>query len=376
VTRIDDLIADLCPLGVERRRIGDVARVGTGSSDRKDASEGGKHPFYVRSKDVLRIDDYEFDEQAIVIPGEGGIGDIFHYVSGKYALHQRAYRISFTATDIDAKFAFYYFTAAFKAFILSRAVSATVTSIRKPMITDFRIPVPPLEVQREIVRVLDTFTDLETELEAELEARRHQYEHYRRTHLMFPETVRTIALGDVCKVFNGYPFKSEFFNSDGDGLPLIRIRDINTGFSATFYSGDYDERYVVNDGDILIGMDGDFRATRWLHGQALLNQRVCRLQDFSEDVDPTFVFFLVRRAIAKIQETTQASTVKHLSSKQLEALVIPVPPRAEQKNIAHTLDRFDALVNDLSIGLPAELKARRLQYEHYRDRLLTFPEAA
>ena len=174
MSRIDDLIAKHCPNGVKFFSIGDVAQVGTGSRDRKDASEGGAYPFYVRSKDVMRIDSYEFDEEAIVIPGEGGIGEIFHFVSGKYALHQRAYRISFRNLDIDTRFAYYYFSVHFKRFISKKAVSATVTSIRKPMIMDFRLPVPPLEVQGEIVRVLDQFTQLDAELEAELEARRHQ----------------------------------------------------------------------------------------------------------------------------------------------------------------------------------------------------------
>ena len=93
MSRIDELIAELCPEGVEFKSIGEIAAVGTGSSDRKDAKADGAFPFYVRSQDVFRIDKYEFDEEAILIPGEGGIGEIFHYVSGKYALHQRAYRI-------------------------------------------------------------------------------------------------------------------------------------------------------------------------------------------------------------------------------------------------------------------------------------------
>ena len=83
MSRIDDLIAEHCPNGVPFRRVGDVAQVGTGSSDRKEAVENGEYPFFVRSRDVLRSDRFEFDEEAILIPGEGGIGEIFHAVSGK-----------------------------------------------------------------------------------------------------------------------------------------------------------------------------------------------------------------------------------------------------------------------------------------------------
>ena len=118
MSRLDELIAELCPDGADYKFIRDLAVVGTGSSDRKEAVEDGIYPFYVRSKEILRSNKYLFDETAIVIPGEGGVGDIFHYVTGKYDLHQRAYRISFTDNNIDPKYAFYYFSNSFKKYIM------------------------------------------------------------------------------------------------------------------------------------------------------------------------------------------------------------------------------------------------------------------
>ena len=164
-----------------------LCEIGTGSTDRKNATKDGKYPFYVRSKDILKINHYEFDETAIIIPGEGGIGEIFHFVKGKYTLHQITYRIHFTTDNVETKFAYYYLSANFKSFIMKKAVSATVTSIRKPMIQDFKIPVPPLPVQNEIVRILDTFTELISELKAETAARQKQYEYYRDLLLTFEE---------------------------------------------------------------------------------------------------------------------------------------------------------------------------------------------
>jgi len=114
MNRIEQLLSEMCPDGVELRALGDVAEIGTGSSDRKDATESGIYPLYVRSKEILRIDTYEFDEEAIIIPGEGGVGDIFHYVNGKYALHQRAYRIHLLIDEVMTKFAYYYFSTEFK----------------------------------------------------------------------------------------------------------------------------------------------------------------------------------------------------------------------------------------------------------------------
>jgi type I restriction enzyme S subunit len=159
-------------------------------------------------------------------------------------------------------------------------------------------------------------------------------------------------------------------------MPLIRIRDVNTGFSSTYYSGEYDKRYLVDNGDIVIGMDGDFTAVRWSHGTALLNQRVCLLHSFTDKMLPGFMLYRVQDELDRIHRATQGSTVKHLSSRDLERSRIPVPPLDEQCRVVEILDTFSALVNDLSIGLPAELAARRKQYEYYRDRLLTFEEAA
>ncbi len=175
---IEKLIQEHCPDGVKYRELKEVAYIGTGSTNGNEATEKGKYPLFVRSKTVKMIDTYEFDEEAIIIPGEGGIGEIFHYVNGKYALHQRAYRINIFTEEILAKFIYYYMMANFKKFILQKAVNATVSSIRKPMIEKFTIPIIPLPIQQEIVNILEKFNQLEEELNAELEARRKQYNFY------------------------------------------------------------------------------------------------------------------------------------------------------------------------------------------------------
>ena len=168
MSTLEELIKQLCPNGVKYIELKQLSEIGTGKSNRQDALENGIYPFYVRSKDTLRINSFEFDEEAIIIPGEGGIGEIFHYVNGKYALHQRAYRIHVFSKKLNTKFLYYYMRQNFKQFIYMKAVNATVTSIRKPMIEQFKVPVPPKEVQCEIVRILDNFTELTAELTAEL----------------------------------------------------------------------------------------------------------------------------------------------------------------------------------------------------------------
>ncbi|MDK6285890.1 restriction endonuclease subunit S [Klebsiella pneumoniae] len=191
---------------VEWVALGSIADIGTGSSNRQDESDNGTYPFFVRSKNILKSDTFEFDEVAIVIPGEGGVGDIFHYVEGKYALHQRAYRISIQSNSLITKFVYHFMLSSFKQYILMKSVGATAISIRKPMLEGFQVPIPcpdqpekSLAIQSEIVRILDKFTALTAELTAELTMRKKQYNYYRDQLLSLEEDeIEWKALDDVC----------------------------------------------------------------------------------------------------------------------------------------------------------------------------------
>lgn len=387
MSRLDELIHDLCPQGVEFRRIKEIAQIGTGSSDRKDAVTDGKFPFYVRSKDVMSIDSYEFDEEAILIPGEGGIGEIFHFVTGKYALHQRAYRISFQTPTVNTRFAYYYFSAHFRSFILRKAVSATVTSIRKPMIADFRIAVPPLEVQCEIVRVLDGFSHLgaalDVELEAELKCRRRQYAAYRNSLVAAVEGPR-VSLGELGTFVRGRRFtKSDVVES---GIPSIHYGEIYTdyGVSASHAKRELNSELLARlrfaqPGDVIFAGVGETvidvgKAVAWLGaGPVAVHDDTF---SFTSTLNPKYVAYAVQTDDFHAQKANYVASgkIKRLSSAGLAKIGIPVPSIAEQARIVSVLDSFDALVTDLSIDLATEIAARRQQYRHYRDSLLTFED--
>ena len=389
MSKLNELMQSLCPDGVQYKKIKDIAEVGTGSSNGNEAQDDGDYPFFIRSQTVKHKNEWEYDEEAIIIPGEGGIGEIYHYINGKYAIHQRVYRIHFLDSEVSVKFAFHYFRSCFKEFIMRKAVSATVKSIRKPMIEDFIIPVPPLEVQSEIVRILDNFTELTAELTAELTDRKKQYNYYLDKLLSFEESdANWKSLGDMGEFTYGYAAKAK----DSGDARFIRITDINTNGKLIPTDAKFvdiieeNKRFVLKKNDLLMARTG---AT---YGKTMI---------FEEDYSAIFAGFLIKLSFDKkiinpkyywhfaqselfwwqANKLVSGGGQPQFNANAVREVKIPVPypedpdkSLEEQNRIVSILDRFDTLVNDISSGLPAEIEARQKQYEYYRDKLLTFKE--
>lgn len=151
----------------------------------------------------------------------------------------------------------------------------------------------------------------------------------------------TKALGDILEVQNGFAFKSALFSEGDEGMPLIRIRDLKNSATGVRYIGEYSQDHVVNAGDYLIGMDGDFEIHQWQGDPGLLNQRVCRLRRFSDEVRPDYVYYAIQEKLREIHANTAFVTVKHLSSKQIKAIEVPFPPLEKQHRIVNLLKRAD-----------------------------------
>lgn len=150
-----------------------------------------------------------------------------------------------------------------------------------------------------------------------------------------------MRLGDYIDVLSGYAFKSKQFNTEGEGIQVVRIRDVGKERSETYYEGEYKEDFILNNGDLLIGMDGDFRLAEWKGGKALLNQRVCKITVSSNDLYRNYLKRMLPRELKRIEDTTSFATVKHLSVKKINDIDLPLPPLEEQKKIAAILDAAD-----------------------------------
>jgi type I restriction enzyme S subunit len=378
VSRIDQLIAERCPRGVEFRTLGSLGRRNKGTSitaaQMKQLHVSGG-PVKVFAGGATEADVEEaavpaqsaIREPSIIVRSRGHVG--FTYYDRPFTHKSELWSYTLTDPSVDQKFIYHY--------LLSRVPDlqalARATSVKLPQLTvgdtdHLRVPVPPLEVQREIVQILDTFTELEAELKAELEARRRQYAYYRSSLLTATEAdVTFAALGDLFEMRAG---------SFMPAAAISVVRDAEHQYPC--FGGGGLRGYVAEpnqNGDrVLIGRQGALCGNVKRSSGEFYATEHAVVVAARPQVDISWAFHML--TAMNLNQYASKSAQPGLAVRNLERLRIPVLAYGEQRRVGSILDGFDALVNDLSIGLPAELNARRKQYEFYRDRLLTFPEAA
>ncbi|EOG1394946.1 restriction endonuclease subunit S [Vibrio cholerae] len=361
---------------VEWLPLGNLAEIGTGKSNRQDETEDGEYPFYVRSKNILRSSTFQFDEKAIVVPGEGGIGDIFHFVEGKYALHQRAYRIKATSDVLDTKFLYHFMSSKFKQYILMKSVGATSISIRKPMLEGFQIPIPcpdnqekSLAIQVEIVRILDAFTAMTAELTAELNMRKKQYNYYRDQLLSFEEgEVEWKTLGELAENLDSKRKPITSGLREAGEIPYYGASGIVDYVKDYIFDGDY--LLVSEDGANLLARNTPIAFS--ISGKTWVNNHAHVLK-FETYAERKYVEYYLN-SIDLTPYISGAAQPK-LNKKNLESINIPNPAPKEKERIVAILDKFDSLTCSIKEGLPREIELRQKQYEYYRDLLLSFPKS-
>ncbi|MCS7035625.1 MAG: restriction endonuclease subunit S [Saprospiraceae bacterium] len=366
MNRIEKLIQQLCPDGVEYRALGEVASVKTGTQLNKSLmSAKGNYPVFnggIRPSGFHTK--YNTDANTIAVSQGGASAGFVNYVETKFWAGAHCFVIKPITIDLLNKF-LYYALKRGQNIIMSSKVGAGIPGLSRKEISQFPIPLPPLPIQEAIVEVLDAFSQLEAELEAELEARKKQYAYYRERLLSFDGRKDVVwrTLGEVAIIGTGSRNTNE---SVSNGAFPFFVRSQEPLMIDKF---DFDETAIITAGDGV----GVGKVFHFIKGKYALHQRAYRIKVISANLHPKFLFYFIRSDFARYLKTTSVhSSVTSLRRPMFEKYPIPLPSLSEQERIVGILDKFEALVSDLSVGLPAELEARRKQYAYYRERLLTF----
>lgn len=389
-SRLEELIAELCPNGVEYKVLGELCNICTGKLNANAKDEDGIYPFFTCDANPYKINEYAFDTSAILISGNGSqVGHLNQY-EGKFNAYQRTYVLDNFKLVIKP-FLFHFMDAYLKPYIMVNCKKGSVPYITLPMLQSFNVPVPPLEVQREIVRILDSFTLLTAELTAELTARKKQYEYYRDTLLTFNDNNPLHSLIQrYCP--NGVEYKAlEYVASYSKNRIDSQILDEHNYVGVENLLQNKQGKTLANSipkeskaicfsiGDVLIGNIRPYLKKIWFadcvggtNGDVL----VIHIHD-KNVISPRFLYHILssERFFLYDVRNSKGAKMPRGDKKAVMQFEIPLPPLEVQRQIVQILDRFDALCNDLTQGLPAEIEARRKQYEYYRDQFLTFKRA-
>ena len=402
MSRLDELIQELCPNGVEYKTTADVKidsfwlmpatpnYVISGvpyitSKNVKNNWIDFDDVKYITEKDYINIStNRSVKKNDLLITMIGTIGEAAFVGDFTEFYGQNLYLVRLNENIIDRKYYYYFLTSPrVKDSLVSKKNASSQGYIKAGSIENLKLPVPPLEVQREIVRILDSFTLLTAELTAELTARKKQYEFYRDKLLTNENTTVLKPLGDICTLVRG-PFggslKKECFVSDGYAV-YEQQHAIYDDFSNFRYFIDdikYAElkRFSVNPGDMIMSCSGTMGKIAIVPDDApkgVINQALLKIT-VGPEVDRKYLKYCFENTISKqMNDNARGGAIKNVASvAELKQTMIAVPPIDTQKKLVQVLDNFDAICSDLNIGLPAEIEARQKQYEYYRDALLTY----
>ncbi|MCZ2204435.1 restriction endonuclease subunit S [Bartonella sp. A05] len=415
MSRIDDLIKQYCPNGVEYKELQELFEMKYGYTPSKSNKKfwvNGAIPWFrmddirkngtILSESLQKVTeeaikgDRLFPANSIIIAIRATIGE-HALITVPHLANERFISLSLKSAfskKMDIRFVYYY-CFVLDNWCLVNTKTSHFSSVNITAFKRFKFPIPPLPVQQEIVDILDNFTKLEAELEAELEARKKQYTYYRNTLLSFNKIgsnikkescfVRWRTLGEVGIFVRGHGLQKKDFTESGIGC--IHYGQIYTHYGVyadqtkTFISESLAKKLrKAKKGNLVIATTSEndedvCKAVAWLGDEEIAVSGDAYIYEHS--LNPKYVsYFFQTDEFQKQKKTLITGTkVRRVSGDNMSKINIPVPPLPVQQEIVNILDKFDALVNDISIGLPAEITARRQQYEYYRNQLLTFQEA-
>ncbi|WP_096029723.1 restriction endonuclease subunit S [Campylobacter lanienae] len=385
MSKLEELINKLCPNGVEFKTIGELFDVRNGYTPSKNNDEyweNGDISWYrmedIRANGKILNDSIQhitkkavknklFPKNSLMVATTATIG-IHALIKNDFVCNQQLTCVSIKEKNkekLNIKFCFYYFDIIDEECvrIANQGGGMPIVSLEK--MKKLRFPVPPLEVQCEIVRILDNFTLLSAELSAELSARQKQYNFYRDKLLNKIDEFEIKNLEDCCNIL------------DNKRKPVTKSSRISGNIPYYGANGiqDYVSEYIFDGRFVLVGEDGSVvnqngnPIVNWAEGKIWVNNHAHIIEETI--VDLRYLYYYIQTI--NVRELIHGNIPK-LNQRDFRKLKIKVPSKEKQKEITDILDRFDKLCNDISEGLPAEIEARKKQYEYYRDKLLTFKE--
>jgi type I restriction enzyme S subunit len=393
MSKVDELIEQLCPEGVERKTLGELGKFygGLTGKSKDDFTDGNAK--FVTYKNVYSNPALNLHPEETVKIAEGEkqrtlkYGDIIFTGSSETPdecgfasvvteepdedlyLNSFCFFLRMDDTSIlNPDFAKHLFRSRdLRVQIGKTASGVTRFNVSKKLMEKVTIPIPPLPVQEEIVRILDNFTELTAELQAELQARAKQYEYYRENLLIFQKDAPMVKVGDICKVFTGGEAPDDCIKGD---MPDEEHPYAVWGNGKDVYG--YSGSYKIDKDAVVISSIGANTGTVYFH-KAFFTP-IIRLKVLIPLDENTLNMRYLFHALSARKIESKSSSVPNMNANEIKQLQILLPDIKEQKRIADILDRFEKICADVDEGLPAEIDARQKQYEYYRNKLLTFKE--
>lgn len=378
MSKLEELIQELCPDGVEFTTFGEIVNYEQPSKyivKSTDYSDAFKTPVLTAGQTFIL--GYTNEENGIYNASKESPVIIFDDFTGSFKWVDFPFKVKSSAmkmltaneTKTTLRYVYHFMSnIGFTSDEHKRLWIGTYSA--------FKLPLPPLPVQREIVRILDNFTELTAELTSELTARKKQYEHYRNKLLINNPKSNPMNLGDIGPVSMCKRIMKSETSSSGD-VPFYKIGTFGKEADA-FISNETFEKYkntysYPKKGDLLISAAGTIGRVVVFNGEPSYFQdsNIVWIDNDESKVLNTYLYYCYQLQPWK---ASTGGTISRLYNDNIRKATIPVPSIPEQKRIVSILDRFDTLCNDLTSGLPAEIKARQKQYEYYRDKLLSFEE--
>jgi len=339
----------------EQRKLGDVTNIKTGSRNQQDSVTNGQYPFFIRSEKIEKLDRYDFDTEAILVPGDGRIGEIFHYYNGKFALHQRVYKVD-NFKGVDAFFLLYLFQCSFKEHALRLNAQGTVPSLRLPMFTEWNICIPSLQEQIGIGRLLNKIELMITLHQRKLDNLKLKKkallqklfpkngERYPELRFSgFTDAWEQRKLGEFVKIVSG-DAPSTFISGN---CIYVKVDDLNYSDRIQLSSSNLvnanPKAHLVNQGATIFPKRGVAIMTnkvRIMGKDGYLDTNMMAL--IPEEIDKDFLFtFIQKTGLYKIADT---STIPQINNKHIEPYMIQVPSEKEQAYIGVIFKKIDKII--------------------------------